>query len=583
MSILERALRLGEAKQFKAYSKRVERINTWEAELELLEDDELKEQFAELRERVQSGEIELDEVLPEAFALTREVGRRTMAMRHFDVQLIGGMVLHAGQIAEMRTGEGKTLTGTLSVVLNALPGKGVHVVTVNDYLARRDANWMRPIYEGLGLTIGVLQNNQPYEEKRAAYAADITYGTNSEFGFDYLRDNMATTLEEKVQHGGRISEDGKPVAMHNFAIVDEVDNILIDEARTPLIISGAPEQAADLYERFAKLAPMMEPGKKPEGMDPRAKKEFTADYDYEFDEKHKTVSVTERGVAKAEKFLGIDHLYRAENGTLVNHLHQSLKAESLYKKDVDYAVVDGEVKIIDEFTGRILDRRRWSEGLHQAVEAKEGVRVREENQTLATVTLQNYFRMYDKLAGMSGTALTEATEFMKIYKVGVVEIPTNRPMVRADKNDQIFKTREGKWAAVVSELVARHELGQPVLVGTISVEVSELLSERLRKRGVPHTVLNAKPEYAEREGEIIAEAGRPGAVTIATNMAGRGVDIKLGGNAEHLTQLEMNKLGLRPGDPDYDERFAQILPKLEERIEADEEHVKDVGGLFIVG
>src|SRR3954470_15757734 len=405
MSILERALRMGEAKQFKAYSKRVERINDWEPELLESSDDELKEQFAELRERARDGE-DLEELLPESFALTREVGRRQMQMRHFDVQLIGGMVLHDGQIAEMRTGEGKTLTGTLAVVLNALPDKGVHVVTVNDYLPRRDADWMRPIYEGLGLTVGVLQNNQPYEEKRAAYAADITYGTNSEFGFDYLRDNMATTLEEKVQHGGRIGEDGKPVAMHNFAIVDEVDNILIDEARTPLIISGAPEQAADLYERFAKLAPNLVAGKKPEGLDPRAKKEFEADYDYEFDEKHKTVSITEQGVAKAEKFLGIDHLYRAENGVLVNHLNQSLKAESIYKKDVDYAVIDGEVKIIDEFTGRILDGRRWSEGLHQAVEAKEGVRVREENQTLATVTLQNYFRMYDKLAGMSGTALT---------------------------------------------------------------------------------------------------------------------------------------------------------------------------------
>ena len=587
MSILERALRLGEGKQFKAYAKRVERIGAWEAELELLEDDELREQFQELRQRHQEEGESLDELLPEAFALTREVGKRTMGMRHFDVQLIGGMVLHDGQIAEMRTGEGKTLTGTLAVTLNALSGKGVHVVTVNDYLARRDANWMRPIYEGLGLTIGILQNNQPYEEKRAAYASDITYGTNSEFGFDYLRDNMATTLEEKVQHGGRIEagEDGqgKPVAMHNFAIVDEVDNILIDEARTPLIISGAPEQAADLYERFSKLAPQLIAGKKPEGLDPRAKKEFVADYDYEYDEKHKTVSITEQGVEKAERFLGIDHLYRAENGPLVNHLIQCLKAESLYKRDVDYAVIDGEVKIIDEFTGRILDGRRWSEGLHQAVEAKEGVRVREENQTLATITLQNYFRMYAKLAGMSGTALTEATEFMKIYKVGVVEIPTNRPMVRADRNDQIYKTKDGKWRAVAREIQERHEKGQPVLVGTISVEVSELLSERLRNRGIPHSVLNAKPEHAEREGEIIAEAGRPGAVTIATNMAGRGVDIKLGGNAEHMTQLELAKLGLRPGDPDYDERFAQILPKLEERVVADEEHVKDVGGLFIVG
>src|SRR4051812_32425442 len=468
MSILERALRLGEAKQFKAYAKRVERIGAWEAELELLEDDELRAQFAALRERADNGES-LDDLLPEAFALTREVGKRTMGMRHFDVQLIGGMVLHDGQIAEMRTGEGKTLTGTLAVTLNSLAGQGVHVVTVNDYLARRDADWMRPIYEGLGLTVGVLQNNQPYEEKRAAYAADITYGTNSEFGFDYLRDNMATSLDEKVQHGGRIGEDGKPTAMHNFAIVDEVDNILIDEARTPLIISGAPEQAADLYQRFAKLAPQLVPGKKPEGMDPKSKKDFVADYDFEFDEKHKTVAVTEQGVAKAEKFLGIDHLYKAENGPLVNHLNQSLKAESLYKRDVDYAVVDGEVKIIDEFTGRILDGRRWSEGLHQAVEAKEGVRVQEENQTLATVTLQNYFRMYKKLAGMTGTALTEANEFMKIYKLPVVEVPTNRPMIRQDKNDQIFKTKGGKWAAVAREIQDRHDKDQPVLVGTISV------------------------------------------------------------------------------------------------------------------
>jgi preprotein translocase subunit SecA len=582
MSILDRALRLGEARQFKQYAKRVDRINAWEPELELLDDDELRANADSLRERARNGEP-LEDLLPETFALVREVGRRTMSMRHFDVQMIGGMVLHDGAIAEMRTGEGKTLTATLAVVLNALAGEGVHVVTVNDYLARRDADWMRPIYEGLGLTVGVLQNMQPYEEKRQAYASDITYGTNSEFGFDYLRDNMATTLDEKVQHGGRYDDDGKPLTSHHFAIVDEVDNILIDEARTPLIISGAPEQAADLYERFAKLAPLMEPGKKPDGMDPRTKKEFVADYDYEFDEKHKNVSITERGVAKAEKFLGIDHLYKAENGPLVNHLIQSLKAESLYKRDVDYAVIDGEVKIIDEFTGRILDGRRWSEGLHQAVEAKEGVRVREENQTLATITLQNYFRMYDKLAGMTGTALTEANEFMKIYKLPVVEIPTNRPMVRKDQNDQIFKTMDGKWAAVAREIEERHEKGQPVLVGTISVEVSELLSDELRKRGIKHTVLNAKPEYAEREGETIAEAGAPGAVTIATNMAGRGVDIKLGGNAEHLTRLELAKLGLQPGDPDYDERFQQVLPSIEARVEEAREKVLEAGGLFICG
>src|SRR5919198_4972714 len=503
MSILDRALRMGEARQFKHYAKRVDRINAWEPELELLEDDELRANADSLRERARNGEP-LEELLPETFALVREVSRRRMHMRHFDVQMIGGMVLHDGSIAEMKTGEGKTLTATTAVVLNALAGKGVHVVTVNDYLARRDADWMRPIYEALGVTVGVLQNMQPYEEKRAAYAADVTYGTNSEFGFDYLRDNMATSLEEKVQHGGRIDpEAGKPLATHHFGIVDEVDNILIDEARTTLIISGAPEQAADWYDRFAKLAPLMEPGKKPEGMDPRSKKGFVADYDYEFDEKHKSVSVTERGVAKAEKFLGIDHLYKAENGPLVNHLIQSLKAESLYKRDVDYAVIDGEVKIIDEFTGRILDGRRWSEGLHQAVEAKEGVAVREENQTLATITLQNYFRMYDKLAGMTGTALTEATEFQKIYELGVVQIPTNREMIRADRNDQVYKTKEGKWSAVEREIAERHEQGQPVLVGTISVEVSELLSERLRRRGIAHAVLNAKLEHAEDRKSVV--------------------------------------------------------------------------------
>ncbi len=455
MSFLDRALRMGEAKKFKQYEQRVSRINGFEPELEHYTDAELREAADELRERARGGES-LDDLQFECFALVREAGKRSMGMRHFDVQMIGGMVLHDGQIAEMRTGEGKTLTGTLAVVLNTLGGRGVHVVTVNDYLARRDAMWMKPIYDMLGVTVGVLQNMQPYEEKRDAYAADVTYGTNSEFGFDYLRDNMATSLEEKVQHGGRPKPEEGKSPYHTFAIVDEVDNILIDEARTPLIISGAPEQAADFYAKFARLAPQMQAGKVPEGLDPRAKKEFVADFDYEFDEKHKTVAVTEQGVAKAERFLRIDHLYRAENGHLVNHLIQSLKAESLYKRDVDYAVVDGEVKIIDEFTGRILDGRRWSEGLHQAVEAKEGVRVQEENQTLATITLQNYFRMYDKLAGMTGTAITEATEFMKIYELGVVQIPTNQPMVRADRNDQVYKTKDGKWSAVAREIEMRH-------------------------------------------------------------------------------------------------------------------------------
>ncbi len=573
---------MGEAKKFRSYEQKVSRINGFEPEVELYDDEELRGAADELRERARNGES-LDDLLFECFALVREAGKRAMGMRHFDVQLIGGMVLHDGCIAEMKTGEGKTLTATLAVVLNSLPGLGVHVVTVNDYLARRDAMWMKPIYDMLGAEVGVLQNMQDPQEKAAAYAADVTYGTNSEFGFDYLRDNMAKSLDEKFQHGGREkAADGKSV-YHRFAIVDEVDNILIDEARTPLIISGAPEQAADLYDKFARLAPKMKAGKTPEGMDPRTKKEFVAEFDYEFDEKYKTVSVTEQGVTKAERFMGIDHLYRAENGHLVNHLIQSLKAESLYKRDDDYAVIDGEVKIIDEHTGRILEGRRWSEGLHQAVEAKEGVRVQEENQTLATITLQNYFRMYEKLAGMTGTALTEATEFMKIYELPVVQVPTNMPMVRADRNDQVYKTKDGKWSAVVREIEARHQTGQPVLVGTISVEVSEMLSRALAERGIKHSVLNAKPEFAEREGETIAEAGAPGAVTIATNMAGRGVDIKLGGNAEHLASLELVRLGLAPGMPDYDEHLRKVVPTIDERVQAQRDQVTELGGLFILG
>jgi preprotein translocase subunit SecA len=583
-SLLDRALNVGEAKKFREYQKRVALINAFEPELEHDSDAELRERMDELRKRAADGES-LDALLPECFALVRETGKRTMGMRHFDVQLIGGMAMHEGQIAEMKTGEGKTLTATLAVVLNSLAvgepdpedpegaprRRGVHLVTVNDYLARRDAEWMSPIYDALGVTVGVIENMQGYDEKQQAYGCDIVYGTNSEFGFDYLRDNMAKDLSEKVQRG------------HAFGIVDEVDNILIDEARTPLIISGAPEQAADLYVRFAALAPRMTLGKTPEGMDPRMKKQFTADFDYEIDEKHKTVSVTEQGVAKAERFLSIDHLYRAENGHLVNHLIQSLRAEALYKKDVDYAVIDGEVKIIDEFTGRILDGRRWSEGLHQAVEAKESVAIQEENQTLATITYQNYFRLYDKLAGMTGTALTEATEFMKIYKLPVVQIPTNMEMVRGDRNDQVYKTKEGKWEAVVREIVDRHENDQPVLVGTISVEVSELLSERLTKRGVKHTVLNAKPEHAAHEADIVAEAGQPGAVTIATNMAGRGVDIKLGGNPEHLAHQQLARDGVEPGAEDYEQRVQAVLPELERKVEERRDQVVAAGGLFICG
>jgi preprotein translocase subunit SecA len=577
-SLLDRALNVGEAKKYKTYQKRVALIGAFEAELEHDTDSELRERVDVLRERARDGEA-LEALLPECFAIVREIGKRTIGMRHFDVQLIGGMALHDGQIAEMKTGEGKTLTATLAVVLNSLAvrdeesgeRKSVHLVTVNDYLARRDAEWMAPIYDALGVTVGVLQNMQPYDEKQQAYACDVVYGTNSEFGFDYLRDNMAKDLAEKVQRG------------HSFGIVDEVDNILIDEARTPLIISGAPEQAADLYVKFARLAPQMAMGKTPEGMDPRSKKQFLADFDFEIDEKHKTVSITEQGVAKAERFLAIDHLYRAENGHLVNHLIQALRAESLYKRDVDYAVIDAEVKIIDEFTGRILDGRRWSEGLHQAIEAKERVSIQEENQTLATITYQNYFRLYDKLAGMTGTALTEATEFMKIYELPVVQVPTNMEMIRDDRNDQIYKTKEGKWNAVVKEIAARHENGQPVLVGTISVEVSELLSQRLTKRGIAHTVLNAKPEHAAREAEIVAEAGQPGAVTIATNMAGRGVDIMLGGNPEHLVRLEVARQGVESDTEEYERLAREALPGVKRTVQENREHVVATGGLFICG
>jgi preprotein translocase subunit SecA len=580
MSILERALRVGESKKFKEFEKKVSRIAEFEPELELESDEELRERYAELRKRYQNGE-HLDNLLAESFALTREAAKRTLGQRHFDVQLVGGMVLHDGNIAEMKTGEGKTLTATLAVVLNAIPQKGLHVVTVNDYLARRDALWMKPIYDLLGVTVGIIQSDdRDAAEKREAYAADVTYGTNSEFGFDYLRDNLAVDPEDRAQV--RVDPaTGKNIS-HFYGIVDEVDNILIDEARTPLIISGQPEQAADLYYTFAKLAPTMVPGKKPEGFEAK-QKDWEADFDFEPDEKHKTVAVTEKGVAKAEKFLKIDNMYRAEHGNLVNHLIQALKAESLYKRDVDYAVIDGEVRIIDEFTGRILEGRRWSEGLHQAIEAKEGVAIQEENQTVATITYQNYFRRYDKLAGMTGTAITEATEFMKIYELQVVEIPTNRPMARKDQNDQIYKTKEGKWAAVAREIRERHDAGQPVLVGTISVEVSELLSERLRQAGIPHTVLNAKPEHAEREAEIVAEAGRPGAVTIATNMAGRGVDIKLGGNAEHQTHLELVQLGVEPETEEWEEQWDAIFPAIERRIEEDKEKVIESGGLFILG
>jgi preprotein translocase subunit SecA len=570
--MVTRALRVGEGRKFKSYEKRAEAVNRFEPEMELLGDDELRAEADSLRERVRGGEP-LDDVLPEAFALTREASRRALGQRHYDVQLVGGMVLHDGSIAEMKTGEGKTLTATLAVFLNSLGGEGVHVVTVNDYLARRDAEWMAPVYEALGVTVASIQEDDDHDTRQAKYACDVTYGTNSEFGFDYLRDNMAAAKEHCVQRG------------HNFAVVDEVDNILIDEARTPLIISGAPEQAAQTYYTFARLAKQMvgEPAKQKLKSLGESKDTSEVDYDYEYDEKHKTVAPTERGVKRAEEFLDVDNLYLSEHGTLVNHLVQSLKAESLYKRDKDYAVVDGQVMIIDEFTGRILEGRRWSEGLHQAVEAKEGVAIGEENQTLATITLQNYFRLYDKLSGMTGTALTEATEFMKIYKVPVVEIPTNRPMVRADRNDQIFKTKDGKWKAVLEEIMARHEAGQPILVGTVSVEVSEMISAELKRNGIEHAVLNAKPEHAEKEGERIAQAGRKGAVMIATNMAGRGVDIKLGGDVEHLAQHDLKQKGISPGDDGYEEAFEAKIEELKPAVEAEAEEVRELGGLFICG
>jgi preprotein translocase subunit SecA len=572
MDLVTKALRTGEGRKFKAYQKRAEAINRYEPEMEALSDEEIREVADELRKRAREG-TSLDDLLPEAFALCREASRRTTGQRHYDVQLIGGMVLHDGAIAEMKTGEGKTLTATLPVFLNSLGGKSVHVVTVNDYLARRDSEWLKPIYDALGVTVAAVQDSDDHAARQTKYACDVVYGTNSEFGFDYLRDNMSQSLEECVQRS------------HDFAIVDEVDNILIDEARTPLIISGRPEEAAQTYYTFARLAKQMVgvPHKEKLKSLGESKDTSDADFDYEYDEKHKTVAPTERGVKTAEEFLGIDNLYLAENGNLVNHLVQALKAESLYRKDDDYAVIDGEVMIIDEFTGRILEGRRWSEGLHQAVEAKEGVAIREENQTLATITLQNYFRLYDKLSGMTGTALTEATEFMKIYEMPVVEIPTNQPMIRMDQNDQIFKTKDGKWQAVIDEIVGRHEQGQPVLVGTVSVGVSEMISEALKRDGIKHVVLNAKPEHAEREGELIAQAGRKGAVMIATNMAGRGVDIKLGGDPEHLAIGELKKQGITHGDEGYEEALAERTEELKPQCQAEAEEVRELGGLFICG
>jgi preprotein translocase subunit SecA len=494
--LLTKILRMGEGRKLKVLQQRVEAVSALEPEVERLSDGALAAKTDEFRERLAGGEG-LDDILPEAFAVVREASRRTLGMRPFDVQVMGGIVLHEGKIAEMKTGEGKTLAATMPVYLNALNGKGVHVVTVNDYLARRDANWMGEIYEFLGLRVGLIQENMGFAERKEAYDSDLTYGTNAQFGFDYLRDNIATTTEQLVQRE------------LNFAIVDEVDSILIDEARTPLIISGMPESAADIYYRFAAIVPRLKEGE-----------------DYEVDEKKRQIAPTESGVEKVERALGVENLYDDVNTNLVNHLNQALRAHALFHKDVEYIVRDGQVFIVDEFTGRVLEGRRYSEGLHQAIEAKEGVAIREENQTVATITIQNFFRQYEKLSGMTGTAATEADEFMHIYKMEVVSIPTHKEMIRDDKDDLVYKTKKAKYGAVVEDIVERNREGQPILVGTVSVEVSEHLSNLLKRRGIRHNVLNAK--HHEREAEIVAEAGERGAVTIATNMAGRGTDIKLG-------------------------------------------------------
>src|SRR5687767_1527500 len=509
---LEKVLRLGEGRRMKRLAAQADYIASLEPDFQKLSDAELAGTTAALRERLENGEA-LDELLFEAYAAVREARWRESQQRMFDVQMMGGIVLHEGDIAEMKTGEGKTFVAALALYLNGLPGTGVHLVTTNDYLAKRDAEWNGPVFERLGMTVGYIQNMMPFAERKIAYGADVTYGTNSEFGFDYLRDNMA------------VSKDGLVQRSHSFAIVDEVDSILIDEARTPLIISGEPETAATTYYDFARIvkeltgAPATRKGDKGED------ETELSGADFLYDEKHKTVSPAQTTIDEVERALGIENLYDPRHVQLVNHLIQALKAQSLYQRDVDYVVQDGEVKIVDEFTGRLMEGRRWSEGLHQAVEAKEGVRIQEENQTLATITLQNYFRLYEKLAGMTGTAKTEEKEFVEIYNLHVVEIPTNVPVARADENDFIFKTKDAKFKAVIEDIVERYEEGQPVLVGTIAVETSEYLAELLKRRGIPHNVLNAKEH--EREAEIIKDAGQPGQVTIATNMAGRGVDIKI--------------------------------------------------------
>ena len=560
--VIEKLGQIGEGRRIKRLEQIVALVNTYEPEVEDLTDVELRGRTEEFRRRLADGET-LDDILPEAFACVREAARRTIGQRHFDVQVMGAIVLHEGKIAEMKTGEGKTLVATMPVYLNSLTGRGVHIVTVNDYLAKRDSEWMGGIYRALGASVGLIQAQMTPTERRPAYAADVTYGTNNEFGFDYLRDNMAMRADDMAQPD------------HYYAIVDEVDSILVDEARTPLIISGMVADSAKWYQTFARLVPRLR-----------------RDDDYEVDEAKKTVAITESGVAKVEEALGLDNLYEHVHTPLVHHLQNALRAKELYHLDVEYLVTNGEVKIVDEFTGRVLEGRRYSEGLHQAIEAKEGVRIKEENQTLATITIQNYFKMYEKLAGMTGTAKTQMAEFEAVYKLGVVDVPTNQPMIRADEQDLIYKNEDAKWNAVVEDLVERHERGQPCLVGTVSIEKSERLSGYLNRRGVPHHVLNAKNH--EKEAMIVAQAGRLGAVTVATNMAGRGVDILLGGNPEYLARQEMAAKGfdndrylmfvMEPEErAEYEAEYAPIFAKLKPQTDAEHEEVVALGGLYVLG
>ena len=553
VAILDKILRAGEGRTLKRLEKIAGEVNAFETSIQSLTDEQLRGKTDEFKNRLTSGE-DLDDLLPEAFATVREAAKRTLGQRHYDVQIMGGAALHSGNIAEMRTGEGKTLVSTLPAYLNALTGKGVHVVTTNDYLAERDSEWMGRVHRFLGLRVGVILASMTPHERREQYMADITYGTNNEFGFDYLRDNMAWNLSDCVQRE------------HNFAIVDEVDSILIDEARTPLIISGPADKATKWYVEFANIA-----------------NRLIRDTHYEVDEKKRTVGVLDEGVTKVEELLKIENLYEAVNTPMIGYLNNAIRAKELFKRDKDYVVMQGELLIVDEHTGRMLQGRRYNEGLHQALEAKERIDIKDENQTLATITLQNYFRLYEKLSGMTGTAMTEASEFMQIYKLGVVPIPTNRTMCRVDQSDLVYKTESGKFEAVANDIVERHRKGQPVLVGTVSVEKSEVLSQTLRKRGIPHEVLNAKQH--EREAAVVARAGTLGAVTVATNMAGRGTDIMLGGNPEFMADFELQRRGISPVDnaEEYEREWPTEIAKQKAAVAKEHEEVVALGGLYVLG